>query len=373
VDTFDCSDVGDNNVILTVTDVNGNTSTCTAIVTVEDVTAPTVVCQDITVVLDATGTVTIAGIDVDGGSTDACGIASYDLDMDTFDCSNVGDNIVTLTVTDVNGNSATCTATVTVEDNTSPVLVCQDFTLELGADGTAILDPSDVIASNDDACGIFTSAVDITDFDCSDIGAPVTVQVFTIDVNGNLASCTAEVTVVDNLAPVITCPADQTVDPGPGNIFYILPDYFATGEATAIDNCTDPVTITTQSPVAGTPLPDGVHTITFTATDAYGNTSTCEFELTVESVLGAEDNHQNLGSVKMYPVPTNNILNISNPQSLELERLEIYDLRGRLVQSADLRGMGNVKTINVDQLAAASYYVKIKGANGEITMRLIKE
>jgi len=373
VDTFDCSDVGDNNVILTVTDVNGNTSTCTAIVTVEDVTAPMVVCQDITVVLDATGTVTIAGVDVDGGSTDACGIASYDLDIDTFDCSNVGDNIVTLTVTDVNGNSATCTATVTVEDNTSPVLVCQDFTLELGADGTAILDPSDVIASNDDACGIFTSAVDITDFDCSDIGAPVTVQVFTIDVNGNLATCTAEVTVVDNLAPVITCPADQTVDPGPGNIFYILPDYFATGEATAIDNCTDPVTITSQSPVAGTPLPDGVHTITLTATDAYGNTSTCEFELTVESVLGAEDNNQNFGSVKIYPVPTNNILNISNPQSLELERLEIYDLRGRIVQSADLRGMGNVKTINVDQLAAASYYVKIKGANGEITKRLIKE
>ena len=373
VDTFDCSDVGDNNVILTVTDVNGNTSTCTAIVTVEDVTAPMVVCQDITVVLDATGTVTIAGVDVDGGSTDACGIASYDLDIDTFDCSNVGDNIVTLTVTDVNGNSATCTATVTVEDNTSPVLVCQDFTLELGADGTAILDPSDVIASNDDACGIFTSAVDITDFDCSDIGAPVTVQVFTIDVNGNLATCTAEVTVVDNLAPVITCPADQTVDPGPGNIFYILPDYFATGEATAIDNCTDPVTITSQSPVAGTPLPDGVHTITLTATDAYGNTSTCEFELTVESVLGAEDNNQNFGSVKIYPVPTNNILNISNPQSLELERLEIYDLRGRIVQSADLRGMGNVKTINVDQLAAASYYVKIKGANGEITKRLIKK
>ncbi|MCG2420590.1 hypothetical protein K8089_16335, partial [Aequorivita sp. F47161] len=183
---------------------------------VEDVTAPVVACQDITVVLDATGTVTIAGIDVDGGSTDACGIASYDLDIDTFDCSNVGDNIVTLTVTDVNGNTSTCTATVTVEDNTSPVLVCQDFTLELGADGTAILDPSDVIASNDDACGIFASAVDITNFSCADIGAPITVQVFTIDVNGNLATCTAEVTVVDNLAPVITCPADQTVDPGPG-------------------------------------------------------------------------------------------------------------------------------------------------------------
>ncbi|MEM0519353.1 M6 family metalloprotease domain-containing protein [Aequorivita flava] len=371
--TFDCSDVGTNNVTLTVTDVHGNTSTCTAIVTVEDVTAPVAVCQDITVALDASGTVTIAGIDVDGGSTDACGIASYDLDIDTFDCSNVGDNIVTLTVTDVNGNTSTCTATVTVEDNTSPVLVCQDFTLELGADGTAVLDPSDVIASNDDACGIFASAVDITNFSCADIGAPITVQVFTMDVNGNLATCTAQVTVVDLLAPVITCPVDQTVDPGPGNIFYILPDYFATGEAIAIDNCTDPVTITTQSPAAGTPLSDGTYTITFTAEDAYGNVSTCDFELIVESVLGVGENSYDLGSITMYPVPAKNILNIGNPKLLELEKLEIYDLRGRLVQSADLRAMGNVKTINVDQLAAASYYVKIRGTEGEITKRLLKE
>src|SRR5690606_30020617 len=121
IDTFDCSHVGDNNVILTVTDVNGNTSSCTAIVTVEDVTAPVVACQNITVELDpVTGTVTIAGTDIDNGSADACGIASYDLDIDTFDCSNIGDNTVVLTVTDVNGNTATCTAIVTVEDNTSP-------------------------------------------------------------------------------------------------------------------------------------------------------------------------------------------------------------------------------------------------------------
>src|SRR5690606_32486396 len=127
--TFDCSDVGDNPVILTVTDIHGNSNTCTAIVTVEDVTPPLAVCQNITVELDpVTGTVIIDGTDVDGGSTDACGIDTYSLDVDTFDCSNKGDNTVVLTITDVNGNVSTCTAIVTVEDNTSPVLVCQDFT-----------------------------------------------------------------------------------------------------------------------------------------------------------------------------------------------------------------------------------------------------
>ena len=371
---FDCSDVGDNTVVLTITDIHGNSNTCTAIVTVEDVTPPTAVCQNITVELDpVTGTVTIAGADIDGGSSDACGIDTYSLDIDTFDCSNIGDNTVVLTVTDVNGNVSTCTAIVTVEDNTSPILVCQDFTLELGPDGTAMLDPNDVIASNTDNCGIATVAVDINEFSCSDIGTPVTVQVFTSDVNGNLSTCTAVVTVVDLLAPVLTCPADQTIDPGVGNLFYILPDYFATGEATAIDNCTNPVTLTTQNPAAGTALSDGVYTITLTAEDEYGNESTCTFELTIESVLGVGNNNANIGSLQMYPNPAKHTVTIGNPQGLSLENLSIFDLRGRMVKSIDLRSMGTNKTIDVSEMAAATYLVIIKGENGQITKRFIKE
>ncbi len=372
--TFDCSDVGDNPVVLTVTDIHGNSNTCTAIVTVEDVTPPLAVCQNITVELDpVTGTITITGADLDGGSTDACGIDTYTLDIDTFDCSNVGENTVVLTVTDVNGNISTCTAIVTVEDNTNPELVCQDFTLELGADGTATLDPNEVIASNTDNCGIGTIAVDITEFSCADIGAPITVQVFASDVNGNLSTCTAVVTVVDLLAPEITCPADQTVDPGAGNLFYILPDYFATGEATAIDNCTDPVTILSQDPVAGTPLSDGVYTITLTAEDEYGNISTCTFELTVMTVLGADDHNAGLGSVQMYPNPAKHTVMIGNPASLSLENLRIFDIRGRMVKTIDLRNMGAEKAIDVSEMASATYLVVIQSENGEITKRLIKE
>ncbi|MAB40018.1 MAG: hypothetical protein CL528_08280 [Aequorivita sp.] len=372
--TFDCSDVGDNPVVLTVTDINGNSNTCTAIVTVEDITPPIAVCQNITVELDpVTGTVTIDGTDVDGGSTDACGIDTYVLDIDTFDCSNIGDNTVILTVTDVNGNVSTCTAVVTVEDDTSPELVCQDFTLELGTDGTATLDPNDVIASNTDNCGIATIAVDITEFSCADIGTPVTVQVFTSDVNGNLSTCTAVVTVVDLLAPVLTCPADQTVDPGAGNLYYIVPDYFGTGEATAIDNCTDPVTITSQDPVAGTPLSDGTYTITLTAEDEYGNLATCTFELIVESVLGIGNNNANIGSVELYPNPAKHTVMIGNPQNLSLEKLNIFDIRGRVVKTVDLRNMGAEKAIDVSEMAAATYIVIIESETGPITKRLIKE
>ncbi|RMA58477.1 HYR domain-containing protein [Ulvibacter antarcticus] len=373
IDTFDCSNVGPNDVTLSVTDVNGNTATCIAVVTVEEVTAPVVVCQDITVELDASGTVTITGTDVDGGSTDACGIASYELDMSTFDCSNVGTNDVILTVTDVNGNVATCNAVVTVEDNTSPVLVCMDITLELNADGTATITPADVIANNDDACGILTTAVDITNFDCSDIGTPVTVQVFSQDNNGNLATCFATVTVIDLLAPELTCPADQSQDPGVGNLFYEVPDYFATGEATAIDNCTDPVTILTQDPAAGTLLPDGIYTVTFTAEDEYGNTSTCDFQLTIESILGVNEVALSLNTVSIYPNPANDVVYLSNPQGIELNQAIIYDMRGRKIDTIDLRNMGVEKSIDISNLASATYNVQIITDNAVANLRLLKE
>jgi hypothetical protein len=370
--TFTCADVGPNNVILEVTDTSGNVSSCTAVVTVEDVTPPVAVCQDITVQLDANGMATITGADVDGGSTDSCGVASLSVSPDTFDCSNVGDNVVTLTVTDVNGNTSTCTAVVTVEDNIAPDLVCMDITLELDENGEAVITPDDVILTNTDACGIDTTAVDIFEFDCDDVGTPVTVTVFSIDVNGNISSCMAVVTVVDALAPVVTCPADQTVDPGPGNLFYTVPDYFANGEATATDNCTDPLTITSQDPAPGTQLSDGVYTVTICATDDSGNEGCCTFELTVESILGGND-PADLGTIVLYPNPATDVVNLSNPKHMELEQVAIYDMTGRLVKTIDLRGMGGEKALDISELASATYMFIINSEYGQMTKSIVKE
>jgi hypothetical protein len=106
--------VGDNTVTLTVTDNNGNISTADATVTVEDNVDPVALAKDITVELDATGNVSISAADVDDGSNDACGIQSLSVSPNSFTCANVGDNTVTLTVTDNNGNISTADATVTV-------------------------------------------------------------------------------------------------------------------------------------------------------------------------------------------------------------------------------------------------------------------
>ena len=63
-------------------------------------TPPTAVCTDTTVYLQTGGTLTITGATVDGGSYDNGTIVSYDVDINTFDCTDIGANTVELIVTD---------------------------------------------------------------------------------------------------------------------------------------------------------------------------------------------------------------------------------------------------------------------------------
>src|SRR6185295_13956790 len=59
--------------------------------------------------------------DVDGGSSDNCGIVERTLDRNTFSCCDVGTHSVTLTVKDAAGLSASCVATVVVTVDTVTV------------------------------------------------------------------------------------------------------------------------------------------------------------------------------------------------------------------------------------------------------------
>lgn len=276
--TFTCSDVGMVPVTLWITDPHGNTDSCMAIVEVEDNVAPVAICRDITVQLDASGIVTITGADIDNGSYDVCGIQSLDAIPSLFTTADVGPNNVTLFVTDRNGHVNTCTAIVTVEDDNPPEAICQDITVQLDASGNVTITPFDVDNGSNDESGIGFMSVSPDAFTCDNLGPnPVTLTV--TDIHGNENSCTATVTVVDNLAPSLTCPGDrsESVD---GSTNFILPDY--TGLAIVTDNCGSSPVIT-QDPIPGTVI-NGVgtlQTITMRADDGNGNVSQCTFEITL--------------------------------------------------------------------------------------------
>uniref|UniRef100_UPI00321642D8 HYR domain-containing protein n=1 Tax=uncultured Draconibacterium sp. TaxID=1573823 RepID=UPI00321642D8 len=278
--TFNCGNVGSNAVTLTVTDNNGNTNTCTATVTVEDNVAPTAVCQNITVQLDAAGNASIVAADVDNGSSDACGISSMTVSPNTFNCGNVGANAVTLTVTDNNGNTNTCTATVTVEDNVAPTAVCQNITVQLDGTGNVTIAEDAVDNGSGDACGgLINFDTDITSFDCSDVGANPVVLTVT-DANGNSSTCSATVTVEDNISPILTCPGDITVSAPLGACETVV-TYTVPTVSSGTDNCSVASVTRIAGLGSGATFPVGTTTETYEVTDVNGNTSTCSFDITV--------------------------------------------------------------------------------------------
>ena len=275
ITSFNCASVGPNTVTLTVEDNNGNVSACTSVVTVEDNIAPTAVCQDIPVDLDVNGMATITSGDIDAGSADACGIASTTLDITSFDCSTIGANTVTLTVTDVNGNASTCTSTVTVSDAINSVALCQDIPVQLDATGSATITASDVDGGSTDACGPLTLSIDISSFDCSSVG-PNTVTLTATDVNGNAGTCTATVTVEDNVSPDALC-QDITIDLDPSGAVTITAAEIDAGSSDACGIASTVLDITSfDCSVTGT------NSVVLTVEDNNGNISTCSAIVTVE-------------------------------------------------------------------------------------------
>ncbi|MDA8994471.1 Ig-like domain-containing protein, partial [Schleiferiaceae bacterium] len=137
----DQTGLGTGTYSLTVTDDNGCQISSSATISVLDNIAPTVTTQDITVQMDALGSATITAAMINDGSTDNCAISSLSLDITSFDCDDLGPNTVVLNVTDNNGNSATGTATVTVEDKIDPTITAPaavTVNVDAGACSTAL-------------------------------------------------------------------------------------------------------------------------------------------------------------------------------------------------------------------------------------------
>ena len=93
----------------------GISANCSFYIEVVDNEAPTASCQDLEFTLDPCEEIVILAEEVDFGSSDACGIASYNLSQTVFDETDIGGNPVELAVTDIHGNSATCNAIISIE------------------------------------------------------------------------------------------------------------------------------------------------------------------------------------------------------------------------------------------------------------------
>jgi formylglycine-generating enzyme required for sulfatase activity len=130
-------------------------------------------------------------------------------------------------------------------------------------------------AAANDICGSVTLSNDFSGLsdDCGETGS-ATVTWTAVNERGNQNSCSATFTIVDTTPPVITCPADVTLecpaDTSPS----------ATGQATGSDACGSVIITYSDVSVPGCGNTETI-TRTWTAMDECGNSTSCVQTITV--------------------------------------------------------------------------------------------
>jgi hypothetical protein len=274
-------ELGSTAIVLTATNAAGNADTCTVLLTVVDTTAPSITtcapAQTVHASADCQGVVPdVTALVVTADTCDSSLIITQSPPAGSM--APLGGSTITITVADDAGNTSNCPVGLTVLDTTDPTFTAcalnqsAPATLACGAlvpDFSA----SAIAADNCDSSIVITQS--------PAAGTAVTTGVTTVtltatDDAGNTATCTATFTVSDTTAPTFTsCASAQTVSAGAA-CTALIPSL--TAAVATSDAC---VVTVTQSPLAGSAVTIGVHTVTITATDAFGNSSTCEARVTV--------------------------------------------------------------------------------------------
>ena len=110
---------------------NNTDDNCNGVID-EDNLLPVAACiENLTVTLDDTGLFTLNAAMINNGSTDNCGIVSTAVSPAQFSVLNLGNNTVTLTVTDASGNENTCQAVVEVTQTSGSTAVAEQEWLQL--------------------------------------------------------------------------------------------------------------------------------------------------------------------------------------------------------------------------------------------------
>lgn len=281
--------VGTTTVYVKATDAAGNTSTGTFTVTVNPGGISLTISNITTNVIPGT---CAANVTFNATTTSCSSVtviyslsSTFSPTIPSTSSFPVGTTTVYAKATDTSGKTATTSFTVTVVDNQAPVITAPSITTSV-TPGTCTANVAFNVTTVDCKPVTLTYSLSSTFSPTIASGAsfPIgttTVYVKATDSNGNVSTKTFTVTVVDNQAPVITAP-NITVNNDLNTCGAKV-----TFTATATD-CSAYTLVyslsSTCSPTisSGTTFPVGTTAVYVKATDAFGNTSTKSFTVTVK-------------------------------------------------------------------------------------------
>jgi gliding motility-associated-like protein len=278
--------VGTTTVTWTVSDENGNSISCSHNIIVIDNEPPAIDCP--------------AQVNVSTGSVDCSADVIVDIPLVNDNCdvdnvindynntSNASDNypagttVVVWTVTDIYGNTASCTTLVNVVDSIPPQITCPDDISQSADPGLCeayVTVPLPEVLEN---CAIDSVWNDYTNTGNATAVYPVGETVvfwYVVDMSGNIDSCSMTITVIDDQPPSITCPDDivQPADPDECQAWVDVPLPATAG------NCENDSVYNdyNNSGDASDYYPVGVTTVTWVAYDESGNSQSCQMTVTV--------------------------------------------------------------------------------------------
>lgn len=249
----------------------------------------------------------------------------------------------TLVLTDANGCATNTSVAIAATDNVPPTVSAQNASVSLNATGVANIALATVNAQFADNCSVASATIFPTAFDCSQKG-PQTVTVKVTDQAGLVTTATATVTVVDDIAPSLTCPASISACSYNNTVNYNPP--------VASDNC--PLTNGKLEQTSGLPsgaaFPVGVTVQTYTFRDESSNVGTCSFEVSI------------MAPVNFDNVKVSNATNNQNNGAIDIT------ISGGTAPHAFVWTDASGQKIGFDEdlsdLAVGTYSVKVTDANG---------
>jgi len=177
----------------TYTDCEGNSATWSFVYTIIDNTPPTVTAGSIAACYPTVAAAQAAALAATS-ATDNCPGVLTETATTTGTCSAV----ITVTTTDANSNPTSVTYNTRI-DNTPPTLVCRTATVFLGGNGSYTLTQADVFnaASSSDNCpgALTVTNISPATVNCGQLNQTIPVTVTVQDGCGNVATCTAQITV----------------------------------------------------------------------------------------------------------------------------------------------------------------------------------
>ena len=261
----------------TATDECNNVTTGIQLLTVQDTVAPTIQCPANVVLLANAATCSAIATFSMPVTDDNCSTSlNISATANSGQAFPVGVTPVSFTVKDASGNTSTCQFTVTAKDTTAPVLVnCpanQVFTTAANSCSTIVSWTDPTVT---DPCDnyLITPSVSIPSGSVLTTGAYI-ITYDAVDTTGNSTQCSFSVTVRETVPPVLSnCPQDLVLHTDTCNAVanWLEPD--------ATDNCALG-TVTVNIP-SGSLFQETNTVVQYTATDLWGNTATCSFNVKV--------------------------------------------------------------------------------------------